>query len=59
MKAGPKTAADIARETGIATGTASTTLNKLARSGEVVKAPRGYALPGGPGVPGGSGGAAA
>jgi hypothetical protein len=47
LAAGPKTAADVARETGIATGTASTTLNKLARSGEIVKAPRGYALPGG------------
>jgi CRP-like cAMP-binding protein len=56
LAAGPKTAADVARETGIATGTASTTLNKLARSGEIVKAPRGYALPGGRA---GSGGTAA
>ena len=51
LAAGPKTAAEVARETGIATGTVSTTLNKLARSGEVAKAPRGYALPaGGPGA---------
>jgi hypothetical protein len=42
---GPKTAAEVARQTGIATGTTSTTLNKLVRSGEVVKAARGYALP--------------
>jgi predicted Rossmann fold nucleotide-binding protein DprA/Smf involved in DNA uptake len=46
LASGPKTAAEVARETGIATGTTSTTLNKLARSGEVVKATRGYALPG-------------
>jgi biotin operon repressor len=45
LQAGPRTAAEVARETGITTGTVSTTLNKLARSGEVVKAPRGYALP--------------
>ena len=42
---GPKTAGEIAAATGIARGTASTTLTKLAKSGEVVKAERGYRLP--------------
>jgi DNA-binding transcriptional ArsR family regulator len=46
LKDGPKTAGEIAEATGIARGTASTTLSKLARSGEVVKAERGYKLPG-------------
>jgi hypothetical protein len=45
---GPKTAAEVAKQTGLATGTTSTTLNKLARRGEVVKATRGYALPSSP-----------
>jgi DNA-binding transcriptional ArsR family regulator len=45
LKDGPKTAGEVAEATGVARGTASTTLNKLARSGEVVKADRGYKLP--------------
>jgi hypothetical protein len=46
LKSGAKTAAEIAKETGISTGTVGSTLSKLAVSGEVVKAPRGYQLPG-------------
>jgi hypothetical protein len=45
LKAGPKTASEIARETGIGTGTVSSTLSKLATTGEVAKADRGYELP--------------
>ena len=45
LKDGPKTAGEIAEATGIGRGTASTTLTKLAKSGEVVKAERGYRLP--------------
>jgi DNA-binding transcriptional ArsR family regulator len=45
LKDGPKTAGEIAAATGIGRGTASTTLTKLAKSGEVVKAQRGYRLP--------------
>jgi predicted Rossmann fold nucleotide-binding protein DprA/Smf involved in DNA uptake len=45
LKGGPKTASDIANETGIKAGTVSTSLSKLAKAGEVVKANRGYALP--------------
>jgi CRP-like cAMP-binding protein len=45
LKDGPKTAGDIAKATGIPRGSASTTLSKLAKSGEVVKAERGYKLP--------------
>jgi DNA-binding transcriptional ArsR family regulator len=45
LKDGPKTAGEIAAASGIARGTASTTLTKLAKSGEVVKAERGYKLP--------------
>jgi hypothetical protein len=39
------TAGEVAAATGLARGTASTTLSKLAKSGEVVKAERGYRLP--------------
>jgi DNA-binding IclR family transcriptional regulator len=39
------TASEIATATGIATGTVSTLLTKLRKSGEVVKAERGYRLP--------------
>jgi hypothetical protein len=46
LKDGPKTAGDIAATTGIPRGSASTTLTKLAKSGDVVKAERGYKLPG-------------
>jgi predicted Rossmann fold nucleotide-binding protein DprA/Smf involved in DNA uptake len=45
LKSGPMTASEIAKATGIATGTASTLLTKLAKTGEVVKAERGYKLP--------------
>jgi predicted Rossmann fold nucleotide-binding protein DprA/Smf involved in DNA uptake len=45
LKDGPKTAGEIAQATGIGRGTASTTLTKLAKSGQVVKAQRGYKLP--------------
>jgi DNA-binding transcriptional ArsR family regulator len=45
LKDGPKTAGDIAEATGVPRGTASTTLSKLAKTGEVVKAERGYRLP--------------
>ena len=45
LKDGPKTASEIATETGIKAATVSASLSKLARAGEVVKADRGYALP--------------
>ena len=45
LKGGPKTASEIAHETGIKAGTVGGWLSKLAKSGEVIKADRGYALP--------------
>jgi predicted Rossmann fold nucleotide-binding protein DprA/Smf involved in DNA uptake len=45
LNGGPKTASEIANETGIKAGTISASLTKLAKAGEVVKADRGYALP--------------
>jgi predicted Rossmann fold nucleotide-binding protein DprA/Smf involved in DNA uptake len=45
LQAGPKTASEIANETGIKAGIVSASLSKLAKAGEVVKADRGYALP--------------
>jgi predicted Rossmann fold nucleotide-binding protein DprA/Smf involved in DNA uptake len=45
LKGGPMTASEIANATGIGTGTVSTLLTKLAKTGEVVKAERGYRLP--------------
>src|SRR5215207_4480427 len=45
LKDGPMTASEIAKATGIGTGTVSTMLTKLAKSGELVKAERGYKLP--------------
>jgi DNA-binding transcriptional ArsR family regulator len=39
------TAGEVAKATGLARGTVSTTLSKLAKSGEVAKAERGYRLP--------------
>ena len=45
LKDGPMTASEIARVTGIATGTVSTMLTKLAKAGELAKADRGYRLP--------------
>ena len=45
LKDGPKTAGEITEATGIPRASASTTLSKLAKSGDVVKAQRGYKLP--------------
>jgi CRP-like cAMP-binding protein len=45
LKRGPMTASEISKTTGIATGSASTLLTKLATSGEITKAERGYKLP--------------
>jgi predicted Rossmann fold nucleotide-binding protein DprA/Smf involved in DNA uptake len=45
LTSGPKTASQIANETGIKANTVSASLTKLAKSGDVVKADRGYALP--------------
>jgi predicted Rossmann fold nucleotide-binding protein DprA/Smf involved in DNA uptake len=45
LKQGPKTAGDIAKETGIGRGSVSTTLTNLAKAGKVLKAERGYRLP--------------
>ena len=45
LKAGPMTASEIANVTGIGSGTVSTMLTKMAKSGELVKAERGYRLP--------------
>ena len=42
---GALTAADVAKATGLARPTVSTTLSRLASSGEAVKADRGYRLP--------------
>jgi CRP-like cAMP-binding protein len=42
---GGMTAGDVAKATGLARGTVSTTLSKLAKTGEVSKAERGYRLP--------------
>jgi DNA-binding IclR family transcriptional regulator len=39
------TASEVAAATGLARGTVSTTLSKLAKSGELTKAERGYKLP--------------
>jgi predicted Rossmann fold nucleotide-binding protein DprA/Smf involved in DNA uptake len=45
LKGGPMTASEISNATGIATGTVSTLLTKLTKSGELAKAERGYKLP--------------
>jgi CRP-like cAMP-binding protein len=45
LKEGPMTASEIAKVTGIGSGTVSTMLNKMAKSGELDKAERGYKLP--------------
>jgi DNA-binding transcriptional ArsR family regulator len=42
---GGMTASEVASATGLSRGTASTTLSKLAKIGEVTKAQRGYRLP--------------
>jgi hypothetical protein len=41
----PRTAGEVATAAGLGRGSVSTTLSKLAKSGEVVKADRGYRLP--------------
>jgi DNA-binding transcriptional ArsR family regulator len=46
-KGGAMTAGEVASATGLGRGTVSTTLSKLAKSGVVVKADRGYKLPDG------------
>jgi predicted Rossmann fold nucleotide-binding protein DprA/Smf involved in DNA uptake len=45
LTGGPKTATEIANQTGIKAGTVGASLSRLAKAGEVVKADRGYALP--------------
>jgi predicted Rossmann fold nucleotide-binding protein DprA/Smf involved in DNA uptake len=45
VRNGPMTASEIAKVTGIGTGTISTMLTKMAKSGELAKADRGYRLP--------------
>ena len=45
LKGGPMTASEVAKATGIPTGTVSTLLTKMAKSGELAKAERGYKLP--------------
>ena len=45
LEAGPMTASEIAKVTGIATATVSTMLTKMAKTGELAKAERGYKLP--------------
>jgi CRP-like cAMP-binding protein len=45
LKDGPMTASEIAKATGIGAGTVSTLLTKMAKSGELAKAERGYKLP--------------
>jgi sugar-specific transcriptional regulator TrmB len=42
---GPMTASEIAKDTGIPAATVSTTLTKMAKTGELAKAERGYTLP--------------
>ena len=44
------TAGEVAKATGLARPTVSTTLSKLSKTGEVVKATRGYCLPGSDGA---------
>jgi CRP-like cAMP-binding protein len=44
LKDGPMTASEISKVTGIGTGTVSTMLTKMAKSGELAKAERGYRL---------------
>jgi TolA-binding protein len=45
LKNGPMTASEISKATGIGTGTVSTMLTKMAKSGDLAKAERGYQLP--------------
>jgi DprA winged helix domain len=45
LEAGPMTASDVSRKTGMNRGSASTMLGIMAMAGEIVKATHGYALP--------------
>ncbi len=45
LEAGSKTASEIAKETGLGVGTVGSPLSKMATTGEVQKADRGYGLP--------------
>jgi DNA-binding IclR family transcriptional regulator len=45
LKAGPMTASEIAKLTGISAATVSTMLTRMAKTGELAKAERGYKLP--------------
>lgn len=45
LRDGPRTASDVSKATGIGRGTVSTALTNMAKSREIVKADRGYALP--------------
>jgi DNA invertase Pin-like site-specific DNA recombinase len=45
LNGGPMTATEIAKITGIGTGTVTTMLTKMTKSGELAKAQRGYKLP--------------
>jgi predicted Rossmann fold nucleotide-binding protein DprA/Smf involved in DNA uptake len=45
LSTGPHTASEIGQATGIATATVSAALTRLTKSGEVIKATRGYGLP--------------
>jgi hypothetical protein len=45
LRSGPKTASEIAKQTGIGVGTVGSTLTKMTGTGEVKKAARGYSLP--------------
>jgi transposase len=45
LNGGPMTASEIAKITGIGTGTVSTMLTKMTKSGELAKAQCGYKLP--------------
>jgi CRP-like cAMP-binding protein len=44
LKAGPMTASEVSKVTGVSAGTVSTMLTKMAKTGEVAKADRGYKL---------------
>ena len=46
LGSGPLTATEVATRTGISVSTVSTTLARMSKSGDLVKAPRGYGLPG-------------
>jgi len=45
LRDGPRTASDVSKATGIGRGTVSAAFTNMAKSGEIVKADRGYTLP--------------